>query len=90
MLNYPNISIDGLVLNPGDERETKLELNFEGGFAELDTFPYHIDCALKAIDDAYVFRIPCSLTVAMIPNASAISFDEYKQIVSNEQYIKRQ
>ena len=72
------------------EKEAKLDLAFDGGYSELDSFPYHIDCALKVLDDAFVFRIPCSLTVAMVPNAAAISFDEYKEIVSNPQYMKRQ
>ncbi len=58
--------------------------------SELDSFPYHIDCALKVMDDAYVFRVPCSLTVAMIPNASQITLDDYKNLVSNPQYTKRQ
>jgi hypothetical protein len=89
-LNYPNVSIDGLSLSPGEEREMKLELSFDGGMAELDGFPYHIDCALKVLEDAYVFRIPCSLTVAMVPNAPAVSFEEYKELVSNPDYVKRQ
>lgn len=74
-LNYPNVSIDGLSLNPGEEKEVKLELNFDGSYSELDGFPYHVDCALKAMDDAFIFRIPCSLTVAMRPNAPTIDFN---------------
>lgn len=30
------------------------------------------------------------MTVAMIPNAPAISLDEYKDLVSNPQYMKKQ
>lgn len=48
-----------------------------------------IDCALKVLDDAFVFKVPCSLTVAMLPN-STISLDEYKTIVSDANYPKRQ
>ena len=89
-LNYPNVSIDGLSLNSGEEKEVKLELNFEGTYSELDGFPYHVDCALKVMDDAFIFRIPCSLTVAMRTNPPAIDFNEYKELVSNPEYLKRQ
>lgn len=83
------IPID-LSLNPGQEKEVKIELSENGPEGELDSFPYHIDCALKVFEDAYVFRVPCSMTVAMIPNASKISLDEYKDLVSNPQYTKKQ
>ena len=74
-LNYANVSIDNLMLNPGEEREVKLELSLDNAYAELDGFPYHIDCALKVMDDAFVFRIPCSLTVAMRTNPPPIDFN---------------
>ena len=48
-----------------------------------------VDCALKVNEDAYVFKVPCSLTVAMLPNAT-LSLDEYKTIVSEPNYTKRQ
>ena len=44
----------------------KLNLVIGGECSELDGFPYHIDCALKVMDDVYVFKVPCSLTVAML------------------------
>lgn len=65
-------------------------MTLDGAYSELDSFPYHFDCALKIMDDAYVFKVPCSLTVAMVSKASLITLDEYKNIVSNPQYTKRQ
>lgn len=72
-LNYSHIAIEDLSLNPGEEREMKLPLSLDGNESELDSFPYHIDCALKVMEDAYVFRVPCSMTVAMVSKASQIS-----------------
>jgi hypothetical protein len=76
-LNYPNITINDIALGPGQSKEIKLELNFENSQGELDSFPYHIDCALKVLDDVYVFKIPCSLSIGMLPNV-AMSIEEYK------------
>ena len=88
-LSYPDVSIDGLSLNPREEKEIKLPLGLDGAESELDSFPYQIDCALKMMDDAYIFRVPCSMTVALMPRVEA-SVDVYKDLISNSQFIKRQ
>lgn len=88
-LNYPNISINDLTLPPAASKEVKLLLNNENSQGELDSFPYHIDCALKVMDDVYVFKVPCSLSIGMLPNV-AVSVEEYKEIVSSSQNSKKQ
>jgi hypothetical protein len=88
-LNYGNISINDLTLAPGASKEVKLLLNNENSQGELDSFPYHIDCALKVLEDVYVFKIPCSLSIGMLPGVT-VAVDEYKEIVSNPQNHKRQ
>lgn len=88
-LNYGNISINDLTLPPGASKEVKLLLNNENSQGELDSFPYHIDCALKVLDDVYVFKVPCSLSIGMLPNVT-VSVDEYKETVSNPQNNKKQ
>lgn len=41
------------------------------------------------MDDVYVFKIPCSLSIGMLPNMT-MSIEEYKEIVSNPNYNKKQ
>lgn len=41
------------------------------------------------LDDVYVFKVPCSLSIGMLPNVT-VSVDEYKEIVSNPQNNKKQ
>jgi hypothetical protein len=88
-LNYGAISINNLTLPPGASKEVKLQLNNENAQSELDSFPYHIDCALKVMDDVYVFKVPCSLSIGMLPN-STVTVEEYKEIVSSPQNSKKQ
>lgn len=88
-LGYSNIVINDLMLGPNQSRELKLELDTENNASQLDSFPYHIDCALKVLDDVYVFKVPCSLSIGMVPNFT-IQIDDYKEIVSNPQQIKKQ
>jgi hypothetical protein len=66
-----------------------LSLDTENNYSEIEGWPYSIDCALKVLEDAFVFKIPCSLTVAMIDNVN-LPFEEYQQIVSNENNEKKQ
>jgi Leucine-rich repeat (LRR) protein len=88
-LSYGNISINDLTLPPGASKEVKLLLNNDNSLSELESFPYYIDCALKVLDDVYVFKVPCSLSVGMLPNAT-ISVEEYKETVSDPQNNKKQ
>lgn len=41
------------------------------------------------MDDVYVFKIPCSLSIGMLPNM-AMAIEEYKELVSNPNYNKKQ
>jgi hypothetical protein len=88
-LNYGTIVINDLTLPPGASKEVKLPLNNENNQGELDSFPYHIDCALKVLDDVFVFKVPCSLSIGMLPDVT-VSVDEYKEIVSSPQNNKKQ
>lgn len=67
----------------------KLQLNNDNNQGELESFPYYIDCALKVLDDVFVFKVPCSLSIGMLPGAS-VSVEEYKEIVSSPQNSKKQ
>lgn len=88
-LGYGGVNIDDLALGPNESREVKLELNQENGETELEEFPYFIDCALKVYDDVFVFRVPCSLSIAMKPGYQS-SENEYKEIISDGQNVKKQ
>jgi hypothetical protein len=55
----------------------------------LDAFPYLIDCALKVFEDVYVFRVPCSLSIGMVPGFT-ISLDDYKLLVSSPENVRNQ
>jgi hypothetical protein len=41
------------------------------------------------LDDVYVFKIPCSLSIGMLPGQT-VTIDEYKEIVSSQQNDKKQ
>jgi len=41
------------------------------------------------LDDVYVFKVPCSLSIGMLPGVT-VTVDEYKEIVSSPQNHKRQ
>ena len=41
------------------------------------------------LEDVYVFKVPCSLTIPML-SRKTLSVEQYKEIVSNPQNIKRQ
>ena len=63
-------------LSPNESREVKIGLNNNNNETEIDGWPYTIDCAMKANDDVFIFRIPCSMSVAMVTNN--FSIEEYK------------
>ncbi len=88
-LSYGPVTIADLAVPPGQGKETKLELNTDNVLAELDAFPYLIDCALKVFEDVYVFRVPCSLSIGMVPGFT-ISLDDYKLLVSSPENVRNQ
>jgi len=59
----------------------KIKLNSENKDAPLEGWPYTIDCGLKATqgetEDAFVFKIPFSMSVAMVANPE-VTLEEYK------------
>lgn len=54
-------------MSPGNTRELKINLNGKNNEVEIDGWPYTIDCALKVNDDIFIFKIPCSMSVSMVP-----------------------
>ena len=67
----------------------KIALNNENSETEIDGWPYTIDCAMKVNDDVFIFRIPCSMSVAMIAE-SDLSIEDYKEITANAIFAKKQ
>ena len=88
-LSYAPVVLSEVAVQPGGSKEVKLDLSTENAPAELTGFPYFIDCALKVFDDVFVFKIPCSLTIGMVPNLN-ISLEEYKTVLSAADIVKNQ
>ncbi len=55
----------------------------------MEGWPYSIDCALRVIDDVFIFKVPLCFLVVMVPDY-AITIEEYKQILTAEESIKKQ
>lgn len=66
----------------GDSREIKVPLDAENEEGELEGWPYLIECALKVTkdetDDVFLLKIPCSMSVAMLPLSLNMTIDEYR------------
>jgi hypothetical protein len=82
MLQVTEVSISKIdVLEPGETKEAKIKLNSENKDAPLEGWPYTIDCGLKAsqgeVEDAFVFKIPFSMSVAMISDPD-VQLEDYK------------
>ena len=58
---------------------------------KLEGWPYSIECGLKvvqgAVVDIYIFKIPCSLSVAMISD-QVYTQEDYLQIVQDPNIFK--
>lgn len=76
-------------LNPGESRSARLKLTTENQNSEIDGFPFLIEVALKTNLDMFIFSIPCSLSVVMVPGFT-ITVDKYRELAANPGNIKKQ
>ena len=76
-------------LQPGEAKEVNVALNNENGFAEIEGWPYSIDCALKVGEDVFLAKIPCCLSIGFRAGIS-MEVDQYKEIASNPEACKKQ
>jgi vesicle coat complex subunit len=74
----PEIPIPTLA--PGSSGQGRLELNFSGQIdPEPPGFPFKLQVALRTNLDIFMFFIPCSLSVIMVPT-DAITIEKYQEL----------
>lgn len=77
-------------IQPGNTATTRIPIGFDGlSDGQIPTCPYKVQVAFKTNLDIFVFYIPCSLTVLMIPN-TPMNSNDYQAFAMKPEFVSAQ